>query len=298
MTGTGPTKTQKTRPAGTLKKLVDAGKRETRVLTSLERFVLAQPMNGDRATNVIHPSAMIKSDWCHRAEYYTLQGAKPAPSKFKASIDQMLVFEEGHRIHDRYQTWFWGMGNLYGLWQCQKDESHTFWALSPTQCEACGNEKLKYREVPVSSLAHGISGHADGWIVGLGEDLLLEIKSVGEGTFRWEDPTGWIDSGNDFKKYWSELKNPFYSHLMQAQVYMKLLEIMDPTNFPKEAVFVYESKVDQKRKEFVVSKSDFGVTELFDSASMIMQAVKDQVPPTCNINPFGSCYKCEVHNVD
>ena len=292
------TGTEKTRPAGTLKKLVDAGKRETRVLTSLERFVLAQPMNSDRATNVIHPSAMIKSDWCHRAEYYTLQGAKPAPSKFKASIDQMLVFEEGHRIHDRYQNWFWGMGTLYGLWQCLSDEGHTFWALSPTQCEHCGSEKLKYKEVPVSSPAHGISGHADGWLVGLGEDLLLEIKSVGEGTFRWEDPTGWINSGNDFKKYWSALKNPFYSHLMQAQVYMKLLEIMNPDNFPKEAVFVYESKVDQKRKEFVVNKSDFGVTELFDAASMIMQAIEDQVPPTCNINTFGSCYKCEVHDAD
>lgn len=290
--------TQKsTPPAGTLKKLVDVGKRTTRVVGSVERWLLAQPKDTSRPTNVIHPSAMVKPDWCHRAEYYLLQGAEPAPSKYKASMKQLLTFEEGHRIHDRWQTWFKRMGKLHGVWQCLTCE-HKFWGTSPDSCLECGSAKLKYKEVPVRSSLHGIAGHADGWLKGFGDDLLLEVKSVGEGTLNWEDRSGWIESGNDFKKYWSTLKNPFYSHLMQAQVYMKLLEIMDPEDHPKEAIFIYESKVDQQVKEFVVQKTDFGVTELFEAAEMIVKAVADQVPPPCNINPKEHCYKCEVYDVD
>jgi len=289
--------TQKsTPPAGTLKKLVDIGKKTTRVVGSVERWLLAQPADTSRATDVIHPSAMIKPDWCHRAEYYTLQGAEPAPSKFKSSMKQKLTFEEGHRIHARWQGWFAEMGNLYGKWECAECGDRE-WGLRQDLIGSHENHSyLEYREVPVSSPKHRISGHADGWLKNFGDDLLLEIKSVGEGTIRWEDPAGWIDAGNDFKKYWSTLKQPFYAHLMQAQVYMKLLEIMDPDNHPKEAIFIYESKVDQQVKEFVVQKSDFGVTELFESAEMIAEAIRNQTPPSCNINPLGSCYKCEVHN--
>jgi rubrerythrin len=110
--------TQITRPVGTLKKLVDVGKKETRVVGSVERWILARPADNSRATNVIHPSAMIKPDWCHRAEYYHLQGAEPAPPKYRSSMKTHLTFEEGHRIHARWQTWFRDMGKLYGQWKC------------------------------------------------------------------------------------------------------------------------------------------------------------------------------------
>jgi len=288
--------TKNTHPTGTLKKLVDAGKKNTRVVGSVERWLLAQPKDTSRPTDVIHPSAMVKPDWCHRAEYYTLQGAEPAPSKFKASMKQYLVFEEGHRIHDRWQTWFWNMGKIYGKWQCLSPLcSKTFYELSPSVCLYCGSG-IKYREVPVFSPAHSISGHADGWLKGFKDDLLLEIKSVGEGSVRWEDPAGWKAYDQNFKKYWSDMHQPFYSHLMQAQVYMKLLEIMNPEDHPKEAVFIYESKVDQEIKELIVRKSDFGVTELFDAALMINECIKNQTPPSCNVSQGKSCYKCEVYN--
>jgi hypothetical protein len=281
---------------GTLKKLVDAGKKTTRVLGSVERYYLSLPADRSRATDVIHPSEMIKPDWCHRAQYYLLKGEDPAPRH--VSLDLALVFEEGHRIHARWQDWFAGMGNLYGIWMCGP-RGHKFWALNPKECPTCEapGYSLSYKEVPVSSKEHMISGHADGWLKGLGEDLLLEIKSVGEGTARWEDPAGWIESGNDFKKYWSTITSPFYSHLMQAQVYMKLLELMFPgEKTPQEAVFIYESKIDQKRKELVVSKSDFGVTELFDTALSIVEAVKNDTPPPCNVNNGTMCKKCEVYS--
>lgn len=284
-----------TRPGGTLKKLVDVGKKPTRVLGSVERYYLSLPADRSRSTTVIHPSEMIKPDWCHRAQYYLLKGEAPAPRAI--SLDLALVFEEGHRIHARWQDWFGEMGKLYGVWECDGCGDKE-WGLYQDLIDSHTNHgSLVYREVPVSSQDHMISGHADGWLKGLGDDLLLEIKSVGEGTIRWEDPAGWIESGNDFKKYWSGLTSPFYSHLMQAQVYMKLLELMFPEEkTPQEAVFIYESKVDQKRKELVVNKSDFGVTELFDTALSIVEAVKNDTPPACNINNGTMCKKCEVYS--
>lgn len=285
--------TKPTRPTGTLKKLVDIGKKETRVLGSVERWLLAQPKDTSRATDVIHPSAMVKSDWCHRAEYYTLQGAEPAPSKYAASMKQLLVFEEGHRIHARWQAWFQRMGKLYGKYECM-DCHVKIMATSPEECYGCGSKKFKYHEVTVFSKEHGISGHADGWLKGFGDDMLLEIKSVGEGTIRWEDPAFFAEHDNDFKKAWAALRQPFQVHIAQAQVYMKLLELMNPEDYPKEAIFIYESKVDQQTKEFVVPKSDFGITPLFDAAKRIMEAIDKQEPPMCNINPQGTCSKCEV----
>lgn len=289
--------TQVTRPSNTLKKIVDVGKKETRVVGSVERWILARPADNSRATDVIHPSAMIKPDWCHRAEYYHLQGAEPAPPKYRQSMKTHLTFEEGHRIHARWQNWFQGMGRLYGKFECVNCRV-VVWETSPTLCTGCSSTKFKYKEVPVSSPEHGISGHADGWLKNFGDDLLLEIKSVGEGTFAWEDRMGWQAQGEDFKKAWANLKSPFYTHIMQAQVYMKLLELMDPDNHPKEAVFIYESKPTQEVKEFVMPKSDFGVTPLFEAATMIMQAIDKQQPPGCNISPTGSCSKCEVFNVN
>lgn len=282
-----------THPAGTLKKLVDAGKKETRVLGSVERWLLAKPKDTSRPSDVIHPSAMVKADWCHRAEYFTLQGAEPAPPKYRQGMKTLLTFEEGHRIHDRWQTWFWGMNKLYGVFRCNYCK-HDFWAQSPDSCPECGYTSLKYREVPVRSAEHGISGHADGWLKGFKDDMLLEVKSVGEGTIRWEDPGFWMANGTDFKKAWANLKAPFQTHIMQSQVYLKLLELTDPEDHPKEAIFIYESKVDQEVKEFVIPKSDFGITHLFDSAAMIMEAIKNQTPPACNIDPAG-CWKCEVY---
>jgi hypothetical protein len=66
-------------------------------------------------------------------------------------------------------------------------------------------------------------------------------------------------------------------------------------SYPKEAVFLYESKVDQEVKEFVVPKSDFGIMELFDAAAIIVKAVAEQTPLDCNINGAELCSKCKAY---
>lgn len=290
--------TKKQKPTGTLKKFLDVRDRDTRVIGSLERYLLSTPRSTSRATDVIHPSEMAKADWCHRAEYYELQGRTPAPSKFKASMKQLLTFDEGHRIHARYQDWFAKMGKLHGAWECKRCGKRS-WETSPANCYNCFSpDTMKYKEVPLSYEPLRISGHADGWLKGFGNDLLLEIKSVGEGTIRWEDPMFYEAHDGDIKKMWKALNAPFHTHINQVQIYMHLMELMGLEDAPQEAVFIYESKATQEVKEFVVPKNDFGVAPLFEAAEMIVAALDKGTPPPCNIDPVAGCYKCNFHAED
>ena len=52
----------KYKPTGALKKLVDVGKKKTRVLGSVERHVISKPKDQSRRTDVLHPSEMAGDD--------------------------------------------------------------------------------------------------------------------------------------------------------------------------------------------------------------------------------------------
>lgn len=284
---------KKQKPSGTLKKFLDVRDKNTQVVGSVERYLLARPRDTSRSTTVIHPSEMAKPDWCHRAQYHMLLGLPPAPSKFKTSLKQLLTFDEGHRIHGRWQAWLGEMGVLYGMWVCDTCKN-AGWGLGD-----CGHPKALYKEVPVNATELRISGHADGWIKNLGEeDMLLEIKSVGEGSFRWEAPDLFYAHSGDMKKMWSNFKAPFMTHIMQVQIYLKVLEIMFPDDHPKQAVFIYENKASQEVKEFIIPKNGFAVDELFEAAAHIVAAVDKQDPPACNIDSVAGCYKCNYYLED
>lgn len=289
------------KPSGTLKKFLDIKDKNTRVIGSLERYVLSKPVSSSRASNIIHPSEMAKADWCHKAEYYELLGKTPAPSKYKASLRTLLIFDEGHRIHERYQRWFGEMGKLYGIWECSICKNKA-WCLGNIPCGSCPGTLDTYKEVKLHYEPLRIGGHADGWLVGFGNPLLLEIKSIGEGSVRFENAELYKKHDGDIKKIWKDLDAPFYAHILQVQIYMKLMELLELPDAPQEAVFIYESKATQEIKEFIISKDDFGVSKLFEDAAMIVAAVDSGIPPVCNINPISGCYKCNYHegeeNVD
>jgi len=94
-------------------------------------------------------------------------------------------------------------------------------------------------------------------LLGLGEPLLLEIKSVGAGTFRFEAPELMYEHNGEIEKMWKALKAPFMSHIMQAQMYMKLAELIDLPHQPKEALFLYENKASQETKRVCSSEERF-----------------------------------------
>jgi hypothetical protein len=230
---------------------------------------------------------MASASWCHRAQYFWLKGHAPKPEIM--SLRKASIFGTGHATHDLWQTWFKEMNQIKGLWYCYTHDLEWF-GLNGDHED--GNCKTKYNEVPVFFDPLRISGKADGWLVNFGEPLLLEVKTIGEGSIRWYAPDIAYANDNDFKKMWANTNAPFLEHIHQAQIYMKLLELMGQPNAPQEALILYEAKGLHEHKEFVIQKSDWGIAELFEAAANIISAIDRGAPPQCNINGTEGCGKC------
>jgi len=272
-----------------LKRFLDAKKTETRLMGDIERHLMRRPL-GDRSTTVLHPSEIIKPDFCHRYSAYLLMGGES--KKEKPNLRLQSIFDEGHAIHHKWQNWFHEMGVLYGRFQCMHcSESVT--GISPTVCEKCGDTRMEYKEVTLVDNNLRIAGHTDGWIKGLGDDCLIEIKSIGSGTFRFEAPELLADADGDLSKAFNRIKRPFRNHLLQGQMYLELSRRMFGDEAPKEIVFIYELKADQSYKEFTV-KADYDIVErVFMAAEKVVKAVEAGVLPKCNIDSSG-CKQCDL----
>jgi hypothetical protein len=289
-----PEKKLKKIPAGALKSFVDAGKSTTRVISKVERFVLSQPVDNSRSFDGLHPSAMVSPYWCHRASYFHLKGNHPTPEA--RQFKRELIFAQGHGIHATWQNWFRDMGKLYGVWEC-KSCFIKVWATSPEGCDACSTQgTMRYREVPVEHDALMITGHSDGWLKGFGDDLMLEIKSVGAGTFMWYDRPNWFASEQNFDAAWKNLKSPFESHVAQVQLYMKVLELSGREDVPQEAVLLYEAKPTQEVKEFIVRKDDWAIQPIIDGAQLVVDSLGKNVAPDCNVGGALKCKQCGGFN--
>ena len=275
--------------SSTLKDYLATGKTKSRLLGPLDRHLMGRQDVSDRRTDVLHPSEIIKADWCHRASYHLLNGA-PKPPQVKR-LRSESIFETGHESHRKYQRWLQEMGNLKGDFRCGQC-GVVDWDVSPTCCPACGANAFVYAEVPAVSVEHRIQGKADGWVTGLGEDFLLEIKTIGPGTIRFEQPSLLADRDGDILKAWADIKRPFLNHRRQAGLYVELLHHMRP-GAPEEIVFLYEFKATQECKEFVVRRRPELVADVFDAALDVVSAVEHQRIPECNIKGPGFCAKCK-----
>jgi hypothetical protein len=276
----------RTEKSTALDKFLKAGKANSRVLGKVERHVLSTPRDVSRRSDLLHPSAMVSPTWCHRASYFHLLGHEPAPRPI--TLNQHMIFAEGHRIHEVWQDVFKDMGTLYGMWEIVETGA-TYWGFASDH-----NDKytVKYREVPLDNEDLMITGHADGWLVGFGEPLLLEVKSIGIGSMRYYSP-GLVKADSDFAAAWKAIETPFESHISQVQLYLKLLELSDHEVTPQEAVIIYESKVNQEVKEFVIRKDSWGINHVLDAAKMIVEAVKTKTPPDCNNGGRMLCQGCK-----
>ena len=269
-----------------LKAFLSANKRETRLMGAVERHVLSRPFD-DRDMSYIHPSDIIKDDWCALAQYHAIKG-NYVETRDKPTARLASIFAEGHIIHAKWQNWFKEMGVLYGKWQ---EEHGTPWALSDIV-----DSNAKYLEVPLRSDKHMIRGHADGWIKGLGDDCLIEIKSIGSGGLRMEAPAIMAQAEDNVEKAWKNIKTPFRAHQLQGQVYLHLCHLMVEENLlesaPKEIVFIYELKANQEYKEFVVSYNPEYTKEIFDKALDVSWAVANDRAPLCSIDIEKGCKRC------
>ena len=272
-----------------LKKFLDTKKADTRLIGDIERHLMRRP-EGDRSTLVLHPSEMIKPDFCHKYSYYLLTGGKKKSNK--PGLRLQSIFDEGHAIHHKWQTWFQEMGVLYGDFKCQACNVSTT-GISPTCAKCSRYDTMLYKEVSLVDNSLRISGHTDGWIKGIGDDCLIEIKSIGAGTLRFEAPDLLYDADGDVTKAWKNIRRPFRGHLLQGQMYLELARRMFGEEAPKEIVFLYELKADQDYKEFTI-KADYDVvSRIFLAAEKINEAVTAGVSPKCNVSPDG-CKQCDL----
>ena len=278
------------KPKGSLKRFVDAGKKDSRVLKSVERHLISKPAPNDRRSDVLHPSAMVKDDWCHRSAYFQLLGFPPPPSKYRVTLSQKRVFQTGHDIHAGWQEIFKDMNQLWGKYYCDDCRSNFTGIPSDHKIDP---KHLIYKEVPLFYDKLRIAGHADGILLEFGAPLLLEIKSIGAGTFRFEAPQLLAKHDGNLDNMWKDLTAPFTSHILQAQMYMKLAKLIGLEHQPQEALFLYENKSNQTHKEFVMPKSDFGISQILEDAAMIVDAVDKKAPLACNIDVNEGCYQCK-----
>jgi len=276
-----------------LKAFLDANKRKTRLTGQLERFILTQPPE-PRRQDVLHPSDLVKPEWCALHAYYALKGNYVATQE-KPTLRLQSIFDEGHAIHHKWQSWIARMGNLYGLWECGSCND-SFAATSPEACIFCGFEGLRYLEVPLNYEKYKISGSSDGWVKGLGNDFLIEIKSIGMGSIRWEAPSIAASANNDLDAAWRAIRQPFRSHLLQGQMYLHLCHLLLEEELfdsaPESIVFIYELKSNQDYKEFEVMYDPEFVKEIFENAADVSWAVDNDRPPACNIDPVNGCKRC------
>lgn len=266
-----------------LKKFLDAKKPDYRLLGDVERFILKKNQTSTRRTDVLHPSEIIKPDWCHRYSFYLLKGGTPKTEK--PSLRLQNIFDEGHAIHEKWQNRFKEMGVLYGMWHGPVGKG---WNIS-SEVDA----EDEYLEVPLKDESLRIQGHADGWIKGIGQDCLIEIKSIGAGTLRFEAPELLRDADHDLTRAWKNIRRPFRGHLLQGQMYLELARRQFGEDAPKEIVYIYELKADQDYKEFTV-KADYEiVSKIFYFAEKLIKAVDEDKMPDCNVSPLG-CKYCDL----
>jgi hypothetical protein len=241
-----------------------------------------------RDTKHFHPSSMCKRDWCTRETAYKVMGFTESNPERPKPFRTLNIFEEGNRIHSKWQGWFKDLGILRGKWLCHECE-HT-WYGSGT-CESCQSKQVEYLEVPVTNKELNILGHADGHIIMPdGSDALIEIKSMGIGTFRYEAPqlfNQYAHKEITAEEMWKDVKRPFPSHLRQGSLYMYCTGI-------HTMVFIYEWKAGQDVKEFTVQYQPEVISDiLYNCGSLDSDLKADRLPDRPSWAEFKSKTPCK-----
>jgi len=269
------------KPSGFAKALADTSKVETLLLGDMQKYVLKRA-DEERRDDIIHPSEMAKPDWCPRATAFRLAGVEPTNEDPRnGSVRLLTIFQEGHDIHNKYQTYLYEMGRLYGLWRCIACRKET-WGVSITECPHCGVKgALQYREIPLTDEPHlPMAGQADGGVNDL--NALLEMKSIGTGTLRIEDPAllrkhthKAADTGKtlvDLEGLWRGIKRPLRAHRIQGTIYLYMAR-RSGMNYDK-MIFIYENKANQGTKEFHIPYNEDLIADVLDMAKDVDWAVK------------------------
>lgn len=216
-----------------------------RLLAPVERLLLEDndKKSGERDKLHLHPSEICKKDWCPRSSYYKITGHEEKVESF--TLQRLNIFATGTQIHEKWQDWLTRAG------------------------------VLESAEVPIFDEEHMIMGHADGVVSDKKGRAVLEIKSVGIGTVRFENYelfSKYAKKEIGFDDVWALIKEPFPSHVRQAQLYMYCLGIED-------GLILYEWKATQDVKEFAIKYQPEIVDPILASCLSVVRALRDKVAP-------------------
>jgi len=265
--------------------------RTGRIVPQVEQQIIRsqEAKASQRDTKFLHPSEICKKDWCPRSSWYVIKDEK-RPNE-SVNFQRMNVFAEGTAIHDKWQAWLAETGILEGRWECAVCKN-SWWGVSKdnTHCYVCNNSLIRYREVPIKNEEFWLLGHSDGIIADAKGKAVLEIKSVGVGTLRFESPEQFAKFSKgelSLDKMWKEIKTPFYSHLRQINLYMYCLGIT-------EGVILYEWKPTQEVKEFQVKFQEELISSILAGCSTVKSALDNNTTPMRPMNASLDAQMCKT----
>jgi hypothetical protein len=289
------------KPGPGLKAYLDASRTQDQLYADIQKHVLVKAGHSDRRTDVLHPSEMIKTDWCHRAAAYTLTRGPLGTGS--TTFTRENIFREGHNTHAKWQRWLQEMGRLAGDWHCLSCNT-TFWCDQvPTKCIGCmadAGRCIEYAEVPLNAPRLSIGGKSDGYCPDDG--CLIEIKTLGLGSLRFETP-GYIEkfevhaegrSGYDLARMWKGVVRPLPAAWRQGQLYMYLANHFEDLSVD-HMLYIYDFKPTQESKSFIVAYDEAASEPLIEAAQVITDCVEAGSLPPCNINYSRGCKRCRAY---
>lgn len=255
-----------------------------RLIPLIENLLIRKRAESTRDTEHIHPSDISKKNWCPRSTWYQIKGYTKEESY---NFQRMNVFAEGHAIHAKWQNWINELGILYGTWKCSNTScSHKWVATSPKNCPSCNALQPLYIEIPLHNDEHLILGHADGCVDdGKNPKYLIEIKSVGVGTIRYENAE--LVKDKTPEAAWKAIRVPFASHVRQSLLYMYCTGI-------HEMLIIYEWKATQETKEFTLKYQPELIEPLLIGCKSVIKGLSSGIPPMRPpLASSSSCYFCK-----
>jgi hypothetical protein len=298
---------------GMLGRFAETKKAQQTLLPMVQQHLLSQPQGVDRHHHLLHVSELAKSDFCPRAAYLRISAVRAGKSFTEETPHFSLdnVYEEGNQIHAKWQMWFWDIGTLWGKFYCTVCQNE-WWTTSPKLCNLCSAPRaaLRYDEVVLEDESNLIMGHADGEIRRDGAPaVLLEVKSIGEGTVRIESPKTMRDYTRevtdaegkaykflDHKALFRDLRRPFPAHLRQGVIYLYLRQRMTELyDWPEvnKIVFIYEYKPTQAVKEFSIGPDKEWIAEVLETCKDVVYALETGEAPSCKNGRNKLCVKCK-----
>lgn len=292
-----------------------AKKKDTRILGDIQTELLRRRALNDneRDKTMLHPSEISHGDWCPRFSYYVISGEETTDEGKDVNFNLENIYEEGKDIHKKWQRRIDDLGKLAGEWKCLLC-NYLWWATSPRECPECLNDNrrlIEYKEVPLNREDYMLLGHADGELDDDKPVALIEIKSIGLGTLRFEAPhllekyeieiEG--KKAYDLQSLWNDIKRPFPTHIKQGMLYCFCREDDNIVYI----VFIYEFKPTQQVKEFILKYQPEIIEDILDKALDVKYALKkgepperpewaiDEESPVCRTCPFKSiCWELDA----